>query len=191
MPACSRCGDIVLRDKLARNGRRTLCGFCSMVESKAWMRLRVWGLWQRACTHSRLGILRMRDEVGEAVRKKSTRARVCPSLLRGVNETGRRVADSAQATETSRRASLSLLSEEIFCKTSRRCGPRGLRCQSFIATVSRAGGESPPAKRRKLVASGLHFISRVPRQADDKRTKRNFSSALFVLVERTSIPKTD
>ena len=56
------------------------------------------GLAKSACARARLAFCERATALSRAVRKKGTRAGVCPGLLRGVDETGRRVAESVQAT---------------------------------------------------------------------------------------------
>ena len=55
-------------------------------------------VWQRARTRVRGWHYAKARRRGGAVRKKGTRVGVCPGLLRGVDERGRRVAQSVQAT---------------------------------------------------------------------------------------------
>jgi len=96
---------------------------------------------------------------GAAVRKEGTRAPVCPGLLRGVDEKGRRVSESVQATRQRVRASVCRLSEEPFCKSSPKTQAGRLRCQTFLATVSRRPGRRRVRRRAERLWPPVCFSS--------------------------------
>jgi hypothetical protein len=121
------------------------------------------GLAKSACARSRLAFCKLARGEGFAVRKEGRRVALCPGLLRRVDERGRRVAESVQATRARARASLSRLPEEPFCKTSPKTQAGRLRCQSFLATVSRPSGRRRTRRRVESLWPPVCFSSRACR----------------------------